>query len=311
MANETSYATLLSNGGRVARVLEPVLHEILYSKVGLRALMDFRDFRGGGSATMNVTKVTRGLKMTATSTEVSSGFSNSPLTTGNYDLTVARNGAILAPTDLMKITGGALDVGYLLGILTESFELTLTDKLVGLFANIAGNVGTSGSDLTVDNIYAGKFYLNLQDNSGRVACVLHNQQINDLESSLRAEAAGALTERADAQAMVGMAIGAASNGYKGSFAGVDFYQSSDCPTANAGADREGCMFAQGAFASTIAPVSDMDPMVDPDDIVLATPLMFIERNRDSINAITQFIVNCYIGVAEQEDLRACRVTTDA
>ena len=90
MANEVSYASLLSAGGRVARILSSLLHTNLYDPTGLRALMTFIPYSPMGSSTMNVTKVTRGSVMAAATTELSSGFANTALSTGNYDLAVAR-----------------------------------------------------------------------------------------------------------------------------------------------------------------------------------------------------------------------------
>ena len=122
---ENSYATALSTGGRVARVLSDEIHENLYDPTGLRALMTMKGFGAAGSATTNVTKVARGAVAAAASTEVSGGFSQTVPTTTNYDITVARYGAIIAPTDLFKITGGAYDIPYVLGILMQALDLTL------------------------------------------------------------------------------------------------------------------------------------------------------------------------------------------
>jgi len=306
MANEVSYASLLSAGGRVARILSSLLHTNLYDPTGLRALMTFIPYSPMGSSTMNVTKVTRGSVMAAASTELSSGFSNTALSTGNYDLVVARYGLKMQPTDLMKITGGALDVNYVVGVLTESLDLTLTDLLTALFSNIAGNVGTSSADLTVDDFFDAVYYLNLQNNPGQLSVVLHNQQINDLIESIRGEA-GPMQFRTDAQGL----LQAPGVGFRGQFAGVAVYQSDSCALVNSSADRQGCMFSEGASAYTLAPVAALDPMINPADILVATPEMFVERVRDGANGMTSLIANAYPGTAEAEDLRACRVTTDA
>lgn len=306
MANEVSYATLLSAGGRVARILSSLLHTNLYDPTGLRALMTFIPYSPMGSSTMNVTKVTRGSVMAAATTEISSGFANTALSTGNYDLAVARYGLKMQPTDLMKITGGALDVNYVVGVLTESLDLTLTDLLTALFSNIAGNVGTSGADLTVDDFFDAVYYLNLANNPGQLSVVLHNQQINDLIESIRGEA-GPMQFRTDAQGL----LQSPGVGFRGQFAGVAVYQSDSCLQVNSNTDRQGCMFSQGAFAYTLAPVAALDPMINPADILVATPEMFVERVRDGANGMTSLIANAYPGTAEAEDLRACRVTTDA
>lgn len=306
MANEISYAAYLSTGGRVTRVLSQLLHTQLYDPTGLRALMEFKPHDALGSDTMNVTKVTRGAVMAAASSEISGGFSNTLPTTANYDLVVARYGLKIQPTDLFQFTGGALDVNYMIGILIESLDLTLTDLLCALFANIAGNVGTTTVDLSVDDFFDGIYALNLALNPKAVAAVLHQQQVNDLVESIRGEN-GPMQWRTDAQELLGMP----GVGFVGQFAGVPVYQSDSCPLANASADRRGCMFSMGAFAYTLANVAKMDQMVNPADVVVGTPEMFVERVRDGANGMTSFYANSYPGTAEQEDLRAVRVTTDA
>ena len=306
MANEVSYSALLSTGGRVAKILSALLHTSLYDPTGLRALMKFIPYSPMGSSVMNVTKVTRGAVMAAASSETSGGFANTALTTGNYDLTIARYGLVMKPTDLMKLTGGPIDPAYIVGILTESLDLTLTDLQVALYANLAGNVGTSGADLSVDDFFDAIYYLNLQNNPAGFSAVLHPQQINDLIESVRSEA-GPMQWRADAQGL----LTAPGVGFRGQFAGVAVYQSDSVPTANAGADRQGAMFGPEAFAYTLAPVASMDPMVNPADILVATSEIFVERSRDAANGMSSLIANCYPGTAEAEDLRGVKITTDA
>ena len=305
MADEVSYATLVSNGGRLAKILSPLVHSTLYDETGLRGLMTQHGAENPGAATLNVTKVTRGLAMSAASTEISGGFSNAALTTGNFDLTVARYGLKLQTTDLFRMTeNGGLDVPYLLGILSESVDLTLTDLLCAAFANLANNVGVSGSDMTFDDFMDAKYFLNLQNNGAQLAAVLHAQQVNDLEESL-VGLGGSVQFRQDVQRLFPV-----GPGFKGNLVGVDVYQSDSCALANTNADRRGAMFAAGCFAYRLGMVAS-DLMVNPQDIMVATPEMFIERARDAANAMSSFYVNSYPAVAEAEDLRGVRITTDA
>ena len=307
MANESSYAAYLSAGGRVARLLSDMMHVNLYDPTGLRFLMDYKEPAAMGSATLNITKIARGLVLSAASSEISGGGSNSIPTTTNYDLTYARYYAKMQPTDLFVMTseGQALNLDYLFGILSEARDLTLTDLLVALFANVSGNVGTSGTNLSVDDIFSAMFYLNLQNNPAALACVLHPQQINDLIDSTRGET-GAFQFRSDAQGI----LAPTGVSFRGQLLGVQFYQSDSVVTANAGADRRGCMFSAGAFAYTMGKV-DPGMQINPADIIYGDTEMFIERARDADNAMSSYLVNAYPGTAEQEDLRAVRITTDA
>ena len=306
MANEVTYASLISAGGRISPVLSDLLHVLLYDPTGLRALMVLTPPPNGtGAAGQNITKLTRGTVAAAASSETVGGGSNSVLTTTNFTITVARYYAKMQASSLMQMTGGPIDLGTILSILMETLELTLTNLLCALFQNIAGSVGTSGADLSVDDIFSAMFYLNLQNNPSDLVCVLHPQQINDLQSSLRGET-GPMQYRTDAQDLL-RPVGV---GFRGQFMGIQFYQSDSVETADAGANRAGCMFTMGAFRYCLgAPALDM--MVNPADVIAATPEMWVERSRDADNDLSTFFVNFFPGTAEQEDLRAVRVKTDA
>jgi hypothetical protein len=66
MANEVTYASLVTNGGRIAAVLAALLHENLYDSTSLRGLLEFRE-QVSGSSVGRVTKVTRGIDFAAAS----------------------------------------------------------------------------------------------------------------------------------------------------------------------------------------------------------------------------------------------------
>lgn len=307
MANEQTHAQSLISGGAVSKILSGMIHENLYDPRGLRELMVLDDTALVGSATSNVTTVTRGLEASDASSETSSGLTNSALTRGNFDLTVALKNLQLQASDLYKILGDKPDFDYLLGILVESFDLTLTSMLTGAFGSVTEAVGTSGSDLTVDDHYDAMFKLNLYDNMPPYAAVYHAQQVNNLVESIRSEI-GPAAWRQDTQDM----LGAGGAGWQGTFPdNCQIYQSSRVALANANADRRGCMFTRGAFYYKVGNLSNLDIMVNPADLILATPSMIIERDRDATNSLTAFIAKFYVGVAEGEDLRAVRVETDA
>lgn len=309
MANETSYATLLSNGGRVARYLNDTLHENLYDRTSLRGLMRYIDLDGMmGSATTNVTKVSSPGAAAAASSEVSGGQPNTPLSTGNYDLTVARYVLQMAPTDLMGIvTGGPVDVDYIVRKLVEAVDLTLTDLLCAAFPNLSTSIGTSGVDLSVDNWFDAFYALNLALNpASGLASVLHQQQVNDLIESTRAET-GALQFRTDTQGL----LTAPGVGFAGQFLGVQIYQADS--VSSSGGNRRGGMFSGGCFSYTLGSVAKAQAgqLINPADLLVATPELFVERDRDSANGITKLLLNFYPAVAEAEDARGVLISTDA
>ena len=311
MADEVTLATLTSNGGRIAKILAAQLHVNLFdSQQGLRGLMEFRPLMGP-SGTLNVAKASMAYTAAAASSETSGGFSNTAFSTGNFDLTPARYGLQFQPSDLFAMTAGGgapVTVDTLTSALLMAFDQTLAHLLTGLFSGVSGNVGTSGADLTADNFFDAIYTLNLANNPRALAAVLHNVQVNDLVESMRGET-GAIQYRSDIQGMLGNP-GAA---YRATILGVDVYQSDKVRTANANADRQGCMFSNGAFAYTLGDVAEIirQQMIAPADIVVQNPEMFIERIRDGANGLTSLLLNMYPGVAEAEDARAVKITTDA
>jgi hypothetical protein len=301
------------NKGRIAAVLSEALHINLYDSSSLRGAMTFHPYTAGGSTTMNVTTSTRGYAMAPASSETSGGFTVVDPTASQFQLTIARYGLFMRPTDLFRITqtGSPFDIDYAVGMLSESLNLTLTDLLCTLFPNVSGNVGSTTVNADTDDVYDGIYTLMLANaGAADIMAVLHGQQINDIMGSIRAEG-GAAQYRQDTQAAVAASGIRANDGYRFSFAGVDFHQCDSVPTANTGADRQGAMFVPGAFGYTLGNVSQMDPNVDPADIILGTSEMFIERSRDAQNAQSDLIANSYPGVVEQEDARAVKFTTDA
>ena len=310
MANEVSLATLLTDGGRQAKILSAMLHKNLMDpQTGLRNLMEFKPLRGP-SGTLNVAKADMAYLAAAASSEVSGGFSNTALTTGNYDLTPARYSLKMTPTDLFAMTSvdAPVDRQTIIDALLGSIDQTMAYLMTGLFGSVSGNVGTSGADMTSDNLFDAIYYLNLQNNPKSLSAVLHNVQVTDLIESMRGET-GAIQYRTDIQQM----LGNPGTAYRATILGVDIYQSNRVRLANSDADRQGCMFSQGAFAYTLGDVGEIlrQQMIPAQNILLQTPEAFIEIDRDAGNALTAFLLNFYPAVAEQEDLRAVKITTDA
>lgn len=309
MASEVTEASLESAGGRVSQILSALVLEQLYDPTDLRSLLRFVPPEFSGSDTLRVTLDAVPGAYTAATNETTGGQSNSAYTTSKFDLAIARYVKQYQMTDLFGVTspGAPIDAQRVVGKLIDGVTLTMTDLIVALFANIASSVGTSGVNLSVDNIYSAMFQLNSQSVPGPFACVLHPVQINDFITSLRAEP-GAMQFQAATADMLALK----GPGYKGSWNGVDFWQSDSVATANASADRDGCMFGYGAFAYTMAPTAPLvGAFVAPQNVLIDAGVILVERNRDATNGMTTAIGNFYPAVVEEEDLRACRIVTDA
>ena len=152
-------------------------------------------------------------------------------------------------------------------------------------------------------MYDGEFALNIDNNEGRLAAVLKPKQINEVKESLRGESNNIVSRMAETADAVNSMPGF---GFKFSHGAIDYYQS-DAVTI-VGPDHIGCIFSQGAFASTLGPVDRFSGLMHNQlDIVLKTPELFVIRGYDQVNDVATFTVNSWPSVAEVEDKRAQRV----
>ena len=196
MANEITDALLVANGGRVASVLSGLVLEQLYDATDLRSIMQFIPFDQVGSDTLDVTLDAKPGVFAERGTEISSGFVNSAYTTGKVSLTPTRHGKIYQLTDLVGVTGGPIDLDRIVQKLIDGVALTMTDLCTSQFPSFTDQVGTPGSDLTVDTVFDAQFALALNlAGSENLNMVLHPQAHNDFVQSLRGEQ-GAIQYRA-------------------------------------------------------------------------------------------------------------------
>lgn len=311
MANEITHALLQTNGGQVSSVLAPMLVQRLFDATDLRALMQFHDLDGIlGSDTVDVTQDAVPGPASAFSSETSGGISNSAYTTSKFSLTWAGYGRKLQATDLLMINGGPVQMQQLVNKLDQTIGLTMTDLLCALFTGLSNSVtapGGSGTAFTLDTAYDAMFQLNTSLVPGNYAAVVYPKQWNQFVASLRTEPGSATFEAATPELLA-----LKGPGFKGTWRGVEWYQSDSVPTANAGADSAGAMFGFGCFGYTIRDWRRLmnNMMISPDDILADLGAAFIERVRDADNNMTSAFLKFYPAVVEQEDARGVQMISD-
>jgi hypothetical protein len=301
MANVT-YAGLLSNGGRISAVLSALVQEKLHDPTDLRAVMTQVPWMSMGSDTMDITlDAVPGAYATAAEAATTAG---SAYGTGKFQLQAVKKTRVYSLTDLFGVTGGPIDMERVVSNLVDGVGLTMTDLLTALFPAISNNVGASGSDLTVANMYAAQFQLNLSAAQGPYTAVLHPQQMNDFRTSLRAE--GGAIQYVPATAEM---LATKGPGFQGTWNGVDIYQSDSVPLVNTNADRNGAMFSSAAFAYTMAPARSA--LVPQESVLVDAGELLVEIQRDATKGLTHAVANIFTGVAEAQDLAAVGIITDA
>ena len=308
MANIT-FSALSGAGGRVSSVLSALVLEKLYDTVDLRNVMTQVPFQALGSNTMDISQNATPLAFGAASSETSGGIAESAFSTGKFSLAPSRYSIKYQVSDLFGVTGGAIDLDSVVSRIVEGVSLPMTDLLCALFPALANDGGPgSGVDLDTDSIFDAVYQLNSQSNVGGYTCVLAPAQMNDLLSSLRGEVGPAQFQPASAEML---AIAAKGPGYKGSWMGIDFYQSDSVTKVNTNADFSGAMFASGCFAYCLAPVSVLSGgHIPQSNILVDTPELIVETERDQANALTSLHGHMYPSVVEAEDLRGVEIISD-
>lgn len=305
MANEILAA---SSDFLVSSVLEMEILTKLSSLINLRgspALVDFSPMAARGSLTLAI-PLAGWDSLVMTAPGEATGVSNTALDSDQITLTIARQAIQLQISDelLVSSLGGAMSVERLAQAAASAYINRHNDLTVGLFAGVTASVGTSGADLTLDDIVDATQTLMRANNTDSLYAMLHGQQMSDLQNSLRGEG-GALSFSAPTAEM----IAAKGKGYAGSYLGVDFWVNNRVATANAGADRAGCMWSRGAFgyAEATHPLSSLRGSVNPQ---VVSPVL-IEFERAGTSGLNTVIASAFLGVAMVEDARAVKIVTDA
>jgi hypothetical protein len=280
----------------------------LSSLINLRgspALVDFSPMASRGSLVLAI-PLAGWDSLVMTAPGEATGVSNTALDSDQITLTIARQAIQLQISDelLVSSMGGAMNVERLAQAAASAYINRHNDLTVGLFGGVTASVGTSGADLTLDDVVDATQTLMRANNTDSLYAMLHGQQMSDLQNSLRGEG-GALSFSAPTAEM----IAAKGKGFAGSYLGVDFWINNRVATANAGADRAGCMWSRGAFgyAEATHPLSSLRGSVNPQ---VVSPVL-IEFERAGTSGLNTVIASAFLGVAMVEDARAVKIVTDA
>jgi hypothetical protein len=292
----------------VASVLEMEILTKLSSLINLRgspALVDFSPMASRGSLVLAI-PLAGWDSLVMTAPGEATGVSNTALDSDQITLTIARQAIQLQISDelLVSSMGGAMNVERLAQAAASAYINRHNDLTVGLFGGVTASVGTSGADLTLDDVVDATQTLMRANNTDSLYAMLHGQQMSDLQNSLRGEG-GALSFSAPTAEM----IAAKGKGFAGSYLGVDFWINNRVATANSGADRAGCMWSRGAFgyAEATHPLSSLRGSVNPQ---VVSPVL-IEFERAGTSGLNTVIASAFLGVAMVEDARAVKIVTDA
>jgi hypothetical protein len=276
--DDVSYAALITDQ----------VKDALMASVVTPALLDFHDLSGEATKAVKIPKAD---KFTAAAVAEGTELANTPLTSDSVTGTASEIGIMATITDVLEVS----DIPAAHGARLRQIGRAIGDKLdvdiCALFSGFTGlTVGSTGVNIALTNLLDVIYNLEVSDSAslGSIVGVLHPRQTADLRTELEADTAVIYGGKSDTS------ISKAMNGYFGSWFGLDIFQSTNVPTANADEDRAGGFFVRDyalAMASKwTAKVETMRWAPIRGFVVVATAMY---------------------GVFEVEDLAGVAATTDA
>lgn len=305
MASEVLYSGI--GDARLAAVLNQELQLKLadrFSLWGHPSIVYLGNAAGSGSSTIKtVIPSLYGVDRMAAVAENAS-TTNTAFTVTSASVSIARQALQHQISDLANLTDSiGINTAAFVDDMVGAALMRFMEMIVNITDDFSSTVGTTTVDATVDDFFSAQFTLMQASVGGAPLCVLYPVQVTDIINSLRGEA-GAIQWKQDAQMMLDYK----QQGYQGSLNGVDIFASSLVPTATAGADSAGGMWARGAIGyadGTPAPVVGAGGIVYP-----AGQRLMVEFERDAAGGLTKLVGNYYVGVVALQDAMGVSIITD-
>ena len=209
--------------------------------------------------------------------------SDTDVSTSSVTVTCAEVGNSVLLTDLAAMGAGnpAEELGTVLG---NAIATKIDSDLIGLFSGFSSALGAAGAEITVADLFKAAATLRAAKVTGSMAAVVHPFQAYQLKAGLTNTFANPNGGDLQNEAM--------RNGYVGSIAGIDVYES-----ANVAIDGSDDAVA-GVFA--------------PEALAIAIKRDFnLETQRNATRRGTEMVATAIYGVAELDDSFGVKITADA
>ena len=209
--------------------------------------------------------------------------SDTDVSTSSVTVTCAEVGNSVLLTDLAAMGAGnpADELGTVLG---NAIATKIDSDLIALFSGFSGALGTAGAEITVADLFKAAATLRANKVTGSMAAVVHPYQAYALKANLTNTFANPNGGDLQNEAM--------RNGYVGSIAGIDVYESANV-SIDANDDAIAAVFAPEALA--IALKSEFN----------------LETQRNATRRGTELVATAIYGVAELDDSYGVKITADA
>lgn len=225
--NDVSYAAIITDE----------VKDALMATVVTPALLAFYELAGEASVAVKIPKAD---KFTAAAIAEGVESVNTALTSDSVSLTSSEIAIQATITDVLELSDIPAAHGARLKQLGRAMGDKMDIDICALFSGFTAAVGATGVDLALSSLLDAIYNLEVNDAAGlgSLVGVFHPRQTADIRAELEADTSSIYTNVAPSS------ISKAMNGYFGSWFGIDIFQSTNVPTANAAADRAGAVFVR-------------------------------------------------------------------
>jgi N4-gp56 family major capsid protein len=232
--NETNTTTY--NDVQYTAMIQDEVKDALMAVVVTPALLDFYDIAGQPSTGVKIPKAD---KFTAAAVAEGTETANTALTSTSVTLTASEIGIQATITDVLDLSDIPAAHGARLKQLGRAIGDKIDVDICALFSGFSTAVGATTVNIALTDLLDAIYTLEVADAAGlgELVGVFHPRQSADLRTELEADAASIYV--GDAHPSKAMA------GYFGSWFGIDIFQTTNVPTANAAADYAGGIFVRG------------------------------------------------------------------
>ncbi len=212
-----------------------------------------------------------------------SDMSSTTVSTSSVSVAVGEVGAQVLLTDMAAYGAGnpAVELGTVLG---NAIATKMDQDLLGLFSGFTAAFGAAGQEITVADLFKAAATLRANKVTGVINAVVHPYQAYQLKANLTNTFANPNGGDSQNEAM--------RNGYVGTIAGINVYESANVAIDGAG-DSVGAVFAPEAIA--IAIKKDFG----------------IETQRDASLRAFELNATAVYGVGELDDSFGVKMTFDS
>lgn len=228
--NTTTY-----NDVQYTAIITDEVKDALMATVVTPALLDFYDLAGEASTGVKIPKAD---KFTAAAVAEGTETANTALTSASVTLTSSEIGIQATITDVLELSDIPAAHGARLKQLGRAIGDKLDVDICALFSGFSTAVGATTVNISLSVLLDAIYNLEVNDAAGlgSLVGVLHPRQTADIRTELEADAASIYVGTGHPMK--------AQAGYFGSWFGIDIFQSTNVPTANAAADRAGGIFVR-------------------------------------------------------------------